>query len=517
MLDAGIKQQLQAYLEKVQKPIVLKASTDQSKAGVEMQDLLEQINSMSDKISLENAELPRTPSFSVERVDGSVTGVAFAGVPLGHEFTSLVLALLQVGGHPPKAEQAVLERIRGIEQDLHFETFVSLSCHNCPDVVQALNLMSVINPRISHTMIEGGAFQAEVDERNVMAVPTVFLNGEEFGGGRMTLEEIVAKVDTAGNARQAEAISAKDAFDVTVIGGGPAGAAAAVYMARKGLRTGMVAERMGGQLMDTMSVENFISVKETQGPTLAAQLEAHVRHNGVDVMNQQRVSKLHERNADGLVQMDLDSGATLRSNIVIVATGARWRMLNVPGEKEYTGKGVAYCPHCDGPLFKGKKVAVVGGGNSGVEAAIDLAGIVQHVTLLEFGEELRADEVLQRKLHSLSNATVITQAATTEISGNGTTVNGLSYKDRATDEEKQLELDGVFVQIGLLPNTDWLKGTLDLTRYGEIEVDAHGATSMAGVYAAGDVTTVPFKQIVIASGDGAKAALGAFDYMMRSE
>lgn len=517
MLDAGIKQQLQAYLEKLQQPIVLKASTDQSKAGAEMQSLLEQINSMSDKISLQEAELPRTPSFSVERADGSVTGVAFAGVPLGHEFTSLVLALLQVGGHPPKAEQAVIDRIQGIERELHFETFVSLTCHNCPDVVQALNLMAVLNPRISHTMIEGGAFQSEVDERNVMAVPTVFLNGEEFGGGRMTLEEIVAKVDTEGNARQAEAISAKPAFDVTVVGGGPAGAAAAVYMARKGLRTGLVAERMGGQLLDTMSVENFISVKETQGPVLAAQLEAHVRHNEVDVMNQQRVSKLHERDADGLLRLELGSGASLRSKIVIVATGARWRMLNVPGEKEYTGKGVAYCPHCDGPLFKGKKVAVVGGGNSGVEAAIDLAGIVEHVTLLEFGDELRADEVLQQKLRSLPNTTVITQAATTEVRGDGSTVNGLTYTDRASEAVHQIALDGVFVQIGLLPNTDWLKGTLDLTRYGEIEVDAHGATSMAGVYAAGDVTTVPFKQIVIASGDGAKAALGAFDYMMRTE
>jgi len=432
---------------------------------------------------------------------------------MGHEFTSLILALLQIGGYPPKVEQAVLDQIKALDGDFEFEVYVSLTCHNCPDVVQALNLMAVQNPRIRTTMIEGGTFQDEVKERQVMAVPTVFLNGTEFGQGRMSLEEILAKIDTSGVEREAKKIAAKDPFDVLIVGGGPAGAAAAVYAARKGIRTGVASERFGGQVLDTLGIENFISIKETEGPKFAHALEEHVRDYDVDIMNLQRAKALVPGN--GLIEVQLESGASLKSKSVIISTGARWRNINVPGEHEFKNKGVAYCPHCDGPLFKGKRVAVIGGGNSGVEAAIDLAGIVGHVTLIEFDTALRADAVLQRKLQSLKNVDVFTNAQTTEITGDQK-VNGLVYKDRATGELKKVELEGVFIQIGLVPNTDWLKGTVELSKHGEILVDARGQTSVPGVFAAGDVTTVPFKQIIIAAGDGAKAALGAFDHLIRT-
>jgi NADH-dependent peroxiredoxin subunit F len=430
-----------------------------------------------------------------------------------------VLALLQAGGHPPKVEAAVLEQIRALrpQGDLVFETWMSLTCHNCPDVVQALNLMAVLNPRIRHTAIDGALFRAEVEERQILAVPQVFLNGQAFASGRMEVEEILAKVDTGATARAAAALADKDPYDVLIVGGGPAGAAAAVYAARKGIRTGVVAERFGGQTMDTLGIENYISVLETQGPKFAAALEAHAAQYGVDIMKLQRATRLVPADRPGgLVQVQLESGATLAGRTVIISTGARWRELGVPGEREYRNKGVAYCPHCDGPLFKGKRVAVVGGGNSGVEAAIDLAGLVGHVTLLEFGEALRADAVLVAKLRSLPNVTVLTSAQTTEITGSDGKVNALVYTDRTNGRSHRIELEGVFVQIGLVPNTEWLKGSVELSRHGEIVVDARGATSVPGVFAAGDATTVPFKQIVIAAGDGARAALGAFDHLMRA-
>jgi alkyl hydroperoxide reductase subunit F len=451
----------------------------------------------------------------VQRKGGDVK-IRFAGIPMGHEFTSLVLALLQAGGYPPKVEASVVEQIKSLQGELHFETFISLSCQNCPDVVQALNLMAVLNPNVSNVMIDGALFQQEVEARQIMAVPTVYLNGQQFGQGRMSIEEILAKLDTNAGARQAQEIDAKDAFDVLIVGGGPAGAAAAIYAARKGVNTGVVSERFGGQVLDTLGIENFISVKETEGPKLAAALEEHVRSYGVDIMNLQRAATLSPADSDGLITVGLESGATVRSRAVIVATGARWREMNVPGEREYRGHGVAYCPHCDGPLFKGKRVAVIGGGNSGVEAAIDLAGIVSQVTLIEFDSRLRADEVLQRKLRSLSNVRVIVSAQTTEVHGDGAKVNALSYRDRASGDVHRIELEGVFVQIGLLPNTDWLKGTLALSPRGEIEVDARGQTSLSGVFAAGDATTTPYKQIVIAMGEGSKSALSAFDYLIRS-
>ncbi len=515
MLDAAIKAQLTAYFEKLQRPIELVASLDDSPKAQEMRALLVDIAGLSPKVSLrENGVSPLRPSFAIG-VPGEAPRIHFAGLPMGHEFTSLVLALLQTGGHPPKVEPVVIEQIKALPGTFRFETFISLSCHNCPDVVQALNLMAVLNPGVESVMIDGALFQDEVAARKIMAVPTVFMNGEPFGQGRMTIEEILAQVDSGAAAREAEKIAGKEAFDVLVVGGGPAGAAAAIYAARKGIRTGVVAERFGGQVMDTLAIENFISVKETDGPKLAAALEQHVKQYDVDVMNLQRASALIPAGEDGLATVRLASGAELRSRSVILATGARWREMNVPGEKEYKAKGVCFCPHCDGPLFKGKRVAVIGGGNSGVEAAIDLAGIVAHVTLLEFDGKLRADAVLQKKLATLPNVTVVTQALTTEVVGDGEKVTGLVYQHRATGDKHTVALSGIFVQIGLLPNTDWLKGTVALSNRGEIEVDARGQTSVPGVFAAGDCSTVPYKQIIIAMGEGAKASLAAFDHLIR--
>lgn len=516
MLDANLKAQLKSYLERVTQPIEIVASLDDGAKSQEMLALLQDVISLTTLITLKtDGDDARRPSFSINR-PGADISLRFAGIPMGHEFTSLVLALLQVGGHPSKASVEVIEQICALKGEFSFETYFSLSCQNCPDVVQALNLMAVLNPNIRHVAIDGALFQAEVDERQIMAVPSVYLNGVNFGQGRMGLEEILAKLDTSGIEKAAEKISAKDAFDVLVVGGGPAGSSAAIYAARKGIRTGVAAERFGGQVLDTMSIENFISVQETEGPKLASALEAHVRQYDVDIMNLQRASSLvPAKNPGELHEIRFESGATLKSKTVILATGARWREMGVPGEQEYKAKGVCFCPHCDGPLFKGKRVAVIGGGNSGVEAAIDLAGIVGHVTLIEFDTQLRADAVLQRKLKSLKNVDIFTNAQTTEITGDQK-VNGLVYKDRASGELKKVELEGVFIQIGLVPNTDWLKGTVELTKHGEIVVDARGQTSVPGVFAAGDVTTVPFKQIIIAAGDGAKAALGAFDHLIRT-
>lgn len=517
MLDETLQSQLRAYLTKIVQPVELIASLDESQGAQEMRALLETIASLTDKVSVRlDGQQTRRPSFQIRRV-GTSTSLHFAAVPLGHEFTSLVLALLWSGGHPPKVEEASIESIRSLSTSLRFEVFMSLSCHNCPDVVQALTLMSVINPNVETVVIDGALYQDEVTARQIMAVPMVFLNGELFGSGRMSLEEILAKLDSNSAEKERAKIDAKAPYDVLIVGGGPAGAAAAVYAARKGLRTGIAAERFGGQTNDTLGIENYISVLETNGPKFAADLEAHVRHYDVDIMNLQRVEKLVPAAKPGdLVEVVMNHGGTLRSRSVILATGARWRNVNVPGESEYRNRGVAYCPHCDGPLFKGKRVAVIGGGNSGVEAAIDLAGVVGHVTVVEFMDQLKADAVLVAKLKSLPNVSIIVNAQTTEIHGDGKTVNALSYKDRASGQAHRLDLEGVFVQIGLVPNTEFLKGTIELSRFGEIVVDHHGATNAHGIFAAGDATTVPYKQIVIAAGDGAKAALGAFDYLIRS-
>jgi alkyl hydroperoxide reductase subunit F len=517
MLDDTLKNQLAAYLERVTQPIELVASLGEDSNSAEMLDLLQTIQSLrSDKITLRtDGTDARKPSFTLQRV-GTAAGLRFAGLPLGHEFTSLVLALLWTGGHPPKVEADIIEQIKGLDGDFNFEVYMSLTCHNCPDVVQALSLMSIFNQKVKTIVIEGGAFQDEVNAREIMAVPMVFLNGVMFGSGRMLVEEILAKIDTGAAAKDAAKLSQKEAFDVLIVGGGPAGAAAGVYAARKGIRTGIVAERFGGQTNDTMGIENYPSVLETDGPKFSAALEAHTRFYEVDIMNLQRAESLvPAAEPGGLIEVKLANGGSLRSKTVILSTGARWRNVNVPGEQEYKNKGVAYCPHCDGPLFKGKDVAVIGGGNSGVEAAIDLAGVVGHVTVVEFMPELKADAVLVKKLHSLPNVTVHTNTQTTEITGAEGKVNALRYKDRATSVEHTVALEGVFVQIGLVPNTEFLKGTVALSKFGEIEVDSRGHTNVPGVFAAGDCTTVPFKQIVIAAGDGAKAALSAFDHLIR--
>ncbi|KAB8136782.1 alkyl hydroperoxide reductase subunit F [Gracilibacillus oryzae] len=507
-LDAEIKSQLNQYLQMLENDIVLKVSAGSDDISKEMLVLVDELASMSSKITVEHTELTRTPSFSINRA-GEETGVAFAGVPLGHEFTSLVLALLQVSGRAPKVDQSVIDQIKKIDGEYHFETYVSLTCHNCPDVVQALNILSVLNPNITHTMIDGAAFKEEVESKNVMAVPAVFLDGVFWNGGRISLQEIIAKL---GEGVTAEDLADKEPYDVLVVGGGPAGASSAIYTARKGIRTGIVAERFGGQVLDTLSIENFISVKATEGPKLAQALEEHVKDYDIDVIDLQRAKRLEKKE---LFELELENGAVLKSKTVIISTGARWRNVNVPGEHELKNKGVAYCPQCDGPLFAGKDVAVIGGGNSGVEAAIDLAGIVKHVTVLEFAPELKADSVLQERLNSLPNVTVIPNAATKEITGTDN-VTGLTYTDRETGEEHHVELQGVFVQIGLVPNTEWLDGTIERNRIGEIIVDKSGATSIPGVFAAGDCTDSSYNQIIISMGSGATAALGAFDYLIRN-
>lgn len=514
MLDNNIKSQLKVYFEKIVQPIVLTASLDDSSVSAEMLTLLNEVAEQSEKVTVTtNGTALKVPSFTVG-VEGDEARITFAGLPMGHEMTSFILAILQASGYPPKVEAEMIERIRGITGKLRFETFISLSCHNCPDVVQALNLMAALNPNVEHVMIDGAIYQDLVNEHQIMAVPTVMLNGENFGQGRMSVEEIIAKLDTSSPEKDALKLNAKEQFDVLIIGGGPAGASASIYAARKGIRTGILAERFGGQVMDTLGIENFISVKETEGPKLVQALEQHVKEYEVDVMNLQTATSLQK--TDNGFEVTVKNGAVLTSKSVIISTGARWREMNVPGEQEYRNKGVAYCPHCDGPLFKGKRVSVIGGGNSGVEAAIDLAGVVSHVTLIEFDTKLRADAVLQRKLFSLSNVTVITNALSKEVLGDGQKVNGLRYEDRATKEEKVIELEGIFVQIGLLPNTDWLKGTIELSARGEIVIDQKGETSVPGIFAAGDCTTIPFKQIIIAMGEGAKASLSAFDFLIRS-
>lgn len=507
-LDSDIKQQLAGYLELMEGEVLIKLSAGSDQVSIDMKALVEEIASMSAKITLESADLERTPSFSINRPD-EASGITFAGLPLGHEFTSLVLALLQVSGRAPKEEDSVLKQARSIQEKLDFVTYVSLTCHNCPEVVQALNILSVVNPNVTHTMVEGNAFKAEVEAKEILAVPSVYLNGTFFESGRMNLAEILEKL---GSSQAAEDFQDKDPYDVLVVGGGPAGASAAIYAARKGIRTGVVSERFGGQVMDTMGIENFISVPYTEGPKLAASLEEHVKNYNVDIMNVQRAKSIDRKE---MVEVTLENGAVLKSRTVILATGARWRNVNVPGEAEFKNKGVAYCPHCDGPLFEGKKVAVIGGGNSGVEAAIDLAGIVAHVTVLEFLPELKADAVLQKKLYSLDNVTVLKNVATKAITGDSK-VNGITYVDRATEEEHHIELEGVFVQIGLVPNTEWVGESIERSRFGEIIVDKHNATSMEGVYAAGDCTDSPYKQIIISMGTGANAALSAFDYLIRN-
>jgi alkyl hydroperoxide reductase subunit F len=514
MLDSALAAQLRGLVGNISMPVEFVASLDDSPKSADCAELLTEVAAMSDLITFDRRDdYRRRPSFAIHRA-GTDVQVQFAGIPMGHEFTSFVLALLQVGGHPAKVDEATVRHIQSLDGPHHFETYFSLSCQNCPEVVQALNIISILNPRISHTAIDGGVFQSEIEELQIMAVPTVFRDGKPFASGRMTLDEILAKLDSGAGQAETERLAQLPPFEMLVIGGGPAGATAAMYSARKGIRTGLVAERFGGQLLDTMAIENFASVSYTEGPKLANELEFHVREYDVDVILNQKAASLDR--SDGRWAITLDSGPVLHSDTVILATGARWRTMGVPGEQEYRNRGVTFCPHCDGPLFQGKKVAVVGGGNSGVEAAIDLAGIVAHVTLVEFDTALRADEVLQSKLRSLPNVEVLLNARTTQVRGDGSKVTGLDYADRGTGANRSLQLDGVFVQIGLLPNTEWLAGTLELNGHGEIIVDDGGRTSLPGVFAAGDCTTSQYKQIVVALGAGATASLSAFDHLIRS-
>jgi NADH-dependent peroxiredoxin subunit F len=520
MLDQNLKDQLAAYLERVREPFEIVATLGTDASSQEMRSLLEQIASLSDKITVRtDGTDARTPSFALQRKTGAPMKLRFAAIPLGHEFTSLVLALLWTGGHPPKVEDDTLAQIRALQFDApqRFDVFMSLSCHNCPDVVQALSLMAINNPAFDVTIIDGGLNQKEVEDKGIMAVPALHLDGHMFHSGRASLEELIAKLDTGAAKREATKLSTKAPYDVLILGGGPAGAAAAIYAARKGIRTGLLAERFGGQVNDTMAIENYIGVPETDGPKYAAALEQHVKTYDVDFMNGHRAASVMPASSEGgYITLKTESGGELKTRNLIIATGARWRNMNVPGEHEYKNKGVAYCPHCDGPLFKGKDVAVIGGGNSGVEAAIDLAGLVKHVTVFEFMPEMKADAVLVNKLKSLPNVTIHLNTQTLEVTGNGDRMNGLRFKDRATNAEQTLALEGVFVQIGLVPNTEFLGTTIDRTKFGEIIIDAKNHTNVAGIFGAGDCTTVPYKQIVIAASEGAKAALSAFDHLIRT-
>ena len=508
MLDNETKEQLQQYLALLESEIVFSSSLDESDDSKKVQEFLTEVAEMDAKITIEGKSLTRTPSFEINRKDVEASGIIFAGLPMGHEFTSFILALLQVGGRAPKIDDNVAQQIKSIDRTLNFETYVSLTCHNCPDVVQALNIMAVLNPKIAHTMIEGSMYQHEVDEKEIMAVPTVFLNGETFDSGRMTIEQIIEKVS---GPMSADEFADKETFDVLVIGGGPAGASSAIYAARKGIKTGMVVETFGGQVLETLGIENVIGTPYVEGPQLMRQVEDHVKQYDVDIMKGQRAKSIQKND---LIEVELENGAQLKAKTAILSTGARWRAINVPGEKEFKNKGIAYCPHCDGPLFKDKEVVVIGGGNSGIEAAIDLAGLAKHIYVLEFLPELKADQVLQDKLYSLSNVTVITNAATKEITGSSH-VEALTYTDRLTNEEHTLNVEGVFILIGLMPNTEWLSGTVELSDRGEILVDKHGATNVDGIFAAGDCTDSAYKQIIISMGSGATAALGAFDYLIR--
>lgn len=507
MLDNNIKSELTQYLNLLENDLVIILSVDDSEKSMEMKEFLNDIASVTPRITLREEKLDRTPSFKINQKDKDF-GVEFAGIPTGHEFNSLILALLHVSGRKPKLEDEIIAQIKNIKDKLHFTSYISLTCQNCPDVVQALNMMSVLNPNITHTMVDGAVFTEEAEERDVLAVPTVFLNNEFFSSGRISIEEILEKLGTSAVTTDEDI----EPFDVLVIGGGPAGASAAVYIARKGVKTGVVAERVGGQILDTQSIENFISVKKTDGSKLAVNLEEHMKEYDVKIIKGSRVENISKKE---LFEVVLANKKVLKAKTIILATGASWRNLNVPGEANYKNKGVAYCPHCDGPLFKGKPIAVVGGGNSGIEAAIDLAGTSSHVTVLEFMPELKADKVLQDTLYSLPNVTVHKNVQVMEVKGTDK-VNGLVYKERDTNVEKQIDIQGVFVQIGLVPSTAFLGDFVERNRFGEIIIDERGRTNIPGVFAAGDCSTVPYKQIIVSMGSGAIAALSAFDYLIRN-
>lgn len=518
MLDQDLKDQLRGVFGGLESRITLVYDDSNHENQSDLTAMLEGLAETSPKIAVKKSgRTLAAPGFeilhSVSGQDRS-TGIRFLGIPGGHEFTSLVLAILNSDGKGKMPDEGMKARIRAIRGPVRIKTFMSLTCENCPEVVQALNQMALIHPDFQHEVIDGAYAQDEIDRLGIQGVPSVVVGDKMIHSGRIHFLDLLAKVEETFGADEAAATAPRDlgTFDVVVVGGGPAGVSAAIYSVRKGLKTALLAERMGGQVQDTKGIENLISVVYTEGPKLGEDMAKHLASYPVQVFNQRRVKSIGKDRV-----ISLEGGETLRGEAIIITTGAKWRQLGVPGEKDYIGRGVAYCPHCDGPFYKGKKIAVIGGGNSGVEAAIDLAGIAGEVVLLEYGEKLRADQVLIDKLNSMSNTSAITMAQTTELKGNGQKIQSLEYTDRKTGEKKSFDVDGVFVQIGLLPNSEFLKGTLELSKFGEIIVDEKGRTSVPGIYAAGDVTTTPFKQIIIAMGEGAKASLAAFEDRMRGE
>lgn len=515
ILDEELKEQLKSYLENLKEDVILEASLDDSSSATEMRSLLQEISSLSKKVEYnENGTNERKPSFAIKNTQTKIS-LSFAAIPLGHEFTSLVLAILQAGGHPIKLSEETTDTVKSIKETLNFTTYMSLTCQNCPDVVQALNAMAILNPNISNTSVDGALFQSEVESKSIMAVPTVYLNGEEFLQGRTSVEEVLQKLGSYDDSKIVEEINNKEIFETLVIGGGPAGASAAIYSARKDVRTGVVATRFGGQILDTMTIENFISIKHTEGPKLANALEEHMKEYNIDFIRLQTVVEIVK---DGdIFKAICQSGAILKAKTIIISTGAKWRKMGVAGEDKYIGKGIAFCPHCDGPLFRDKSIAIIGGGNSGVEAAIDLSAIGKDITLIEFAPELKADAVLQRQMAKIGNIKVIKSSKVEEVFGSENKLTSLDYLDMKTGEKHSLNVDGIFVQIGLLPNSDFAKGFIDLTDRGEIIIDNKCQTSVAGIFAAGDVTTVPYKQIIIAMGEGAKASLSSFEYLIRTK
>lgn len=515
MLDSSIKEQLKSVFENLNAKIELVVDTSDHAQQPNLLSMLNDVAETSAKISVRHSGVESPfPAFTIF-VDGKANGVAFKGVPGGHEFTSLIVGILNSAGLGKLPDSGVRKRIENLPKDLKIRTYISLSCENCPDVVQALNQIAMLNGEIKHAMVDGAFVQPELDALKIQGVPSVYIGDELIHSGKSTLAELLNKLEAKFQTQSSPVAIDLGFFDVAVIGGGPAGSSAAIYSVRKGLRTAIIAEKLGGQLQETKGIENMISISYTEGLQLSSNLETHMRRYPVEVLEHRRVQKV-ESLGNGQHRLQLDSGESLIAGSLIVATGAKWRELGVPGEREYIGRGVAFCPHCDGPYYKGKKVVVVGGGNSGVEAAIDLSGICSEVTLIEFSDRLKADDVLVAKLRSISNVQVITNAKTGAIHGDGQVVTGLEYLDRATEQLKTIELDGVFVQIGLSPNSAVVKELVELNSFGEIVVDTKGRTSAKGIYAAGDVTTVPFKQIVIAMGEGAKVALTAFEDRMRN-
>lgn len=515
-LDSTIQSQLQTVFSKLENTVelvVLKSAHPDQK---ELLTLLNDVKITSEKIqvSLSENEDSDSPEFYFV-TQGKKNGIRFKGIPNGHEFSSLILAILNSDNKGKMPDEILQKRIRKLKKGIHIKTFMSLTCENCPDVVQSLNQIAIIHGSLTHEIIDGNYAQDQIERLGIQGVPSLASNEKMFHSGRISLIDLIQKIEaefgTDANTTTAEAPTFIGHYNVLVVGGGPAGASAAIYTVRKGMSTAMITDKIGGQVKETKGIENLISVTYTEGPQLSAQLYQHVTSYPIQLLENRRVSKILKGHPK---RIELETGEYLTADSIVIATGAKWKELNIPGEKEYLGRGVAFCPHCDGPFYKGKNVSVIGGGNSGVEAAIDLAGIVKHVTLLEFNSSLKADKILVDKLLSLPNVSVLTNAKTQKFIGDGQKISSLEYQDRQTSENKVLPIDGIFIQIGLVPNSQFLKESIQLTKYGEIIVDEKGRTSEPGIYAAGDVTTTPYKQIIIAMGEGAKTGLAVFEDRM---